>query len=70
MRARIPLPPEPTFTLYKVKFTTYDGQLMWLYTTDPGKIGPWLAEMFGLWPYMASSPTSVDIEALDGFRGG
>lgn len=46
--------------LYRVTFKTYDGIPQRLDTTDPAKIGPWLAEMFGLWPYVAF-PTGVEI---------
>lgn len=48
-------------TLYGVLFKSYDGTPYRLDTTDPAKIGPWLAEMYGIFPFMASSPTSVDI---------
>lgn len=50
--------------LYRCQFTAYSGQLYSLDTTDQGKIGPWLAEMFALFPYNVSSPTAVKIQAL------
>lgn len=55
-------------TLYRVVFQSYDGTPFRLDTTDPDKIGPWLAEMYWLFPYMASSPTTVDIRTAEGFR--
>jgi hypothetical protein len=55
-------------TLYRVTFKAYDGTAFRLDTIDEAKIGPWLAEMFGLYPYLASAATSVDIQAVERFR--
>jgi hypothetical protein len=50
-------------TLYNVKFRDYNGKWYYLDTLDPGKIGPWLAEMYGEFPFNPSSQTQVEIEA-------
>jgi hypothetical protein len=50
--------------LYRCVFAAYDGTRYLLDTTDQAKIGPWLAEMFALFPYNVSTPTAVDIRAL------
>jgi hypothetical protein len=50
-------------TLYRVEFKDYMGGQFHLDTTDSAKIGPWLAEMFGLFPYQASMPTSIQVVA-------
>ena len=55
-------------TLYQVIFTSYDGRVFRLDTVEPARIGPWLAEMYGLFPYLAHSPTSVEIRTVAGFR--
>ena len=55
-------------TLYRVTFTSYDGTPFRLDTIDPNKIGPWLAEMYGLFPYLANALTSVDIRTVERFR--
>lgn len=60
--------PRPPLTLYRVAFVSYDGRRYMLDTTNPDKIGPWLAEMFGLFPWLASSPTSVEINTIEGFH--
>ena len=56
-------------TLYRCKFISFDGSTYRLDTTDQAKIGPWLAEMFALFPYNVSSPTSIDIQASDFSHG-
>lgn len=38
-------------TLYEVEFKDYEGRSHWLHTVDSAKIGPWIAEMFMVWPY-------------------
>ena len=43
----------PTY-LYRVVFRNPNGSKFTLDTTDPEKIGPWLAEMFTLMPYHPS----------------
>lgn len=48
-------------TLYQVTFRSYDGTPYRLDTIDSLKIGPWLAEMFALFPYNASMQTALDI---------
>ena len=55
-------------TLYRVIFKSYDGTPFMLDTTDPDKIGLWLAEMFGLFPFLASMPTSVEVRTVERFR--
>lgn len=55
-------------TMYEVRFTSYNGTHFFLHTTDPGKIGPWLAEMFGIFPYRVSSPHNVRVTATENFR--
>lgn len=55
-------------TLYQVVFRSYNNSPYRLDTTDPAKIGPWLAEMYGLFPYQAAMQTSVNIEAITNWR--
>lgn len=51
-------------TLYRVIFKNYSGQPFHLQTFDEAKIGPWLAEMFGVFPYLVHSPTVVEVIAV------
>lgn len=60
--------PSGPVTLYRVRFTSYDGVIYLLDTVDPNRIGPWLAEWFGLFPWNASMPTSVEIRTVERFR--
>lgn len=54
--------PRPSRTLYHIRFYDYGGHPHYLDTIDPDKIGPWLAEMFMLWPYRVDLSQSVMIE--------
>lgn len=44
-------PGQQTMTFYVVEFKDYEGRSHWLHTIDAAKIGPWIAEMFMVWPY-------------------
>lgn len=55
-------------TLFQVTFKAYDGTPFRLDTIDPDKIGPWLAEMYGLFPWVPAAVTAVDIRAIARFR--
>ena len=63
--ARCHVEPRRPLTMYRCRFIGYDGSPYFLHTTDEAKIGPWLAEMFGLFPYRVSTPTNLDIEAIN-----
>lgn len=56
------MPPTESHTMYKILFRDYNNQPHWLETIDPAKIGPWLAEMFMLWPYRVDMSVGVQVE--------
>lgn len=57
-----PVRSQPRKTIYyHCQFIDYGGNPHHLDTIDPVKIGPWLAEMFTLFPYDVSSATQVRI---------
>jgi|HubBroStandDraft_4_1064222.scaffolds.fasta_scaffold05267_9 hypothetical protein len=43
-------------TLYRVEFRPPGGGAFRLDTPDPAKVGPWIADMFGLFPWHPSWP--------------
>jgi hypothetical protein len=51
--------------LYRIVFERADGIPYRLDTTDQAKIGPWLAEMYGLYPYDYASPNQVKIQTVN-----
>jgi len=47
-----------TVVVYRVVFTPPGGGRFQLDTPDQAKIGPWIADMFGLFPWHPSWPAS------------
>ncbi len=57
-----------TKTMFNVAFRPGGGGTYQLNTTDPSKIGPWLAEMFGIFPWSISwgdhTPVSITTDQM------
>lgn len=54
----------PGIVMYRVVYELPSGSKFRLETTDQDKIGPWLAEMFGLFPWSQTwspgGPVSIE----------